>query len=89
MLGEDAVVGGVQHKTVKLVFGRHGVSAAQTNVDMKGLSLDQERKKLLRLVEEHNALSFAKHGSVTQPNQLTVYLVPGLGGALAQPLVEY
>lgn len=88
LLGGDVVVEGVHRETVGLVRGRHGISAPQTNVDKEGLNLDQERKYFLRLAEEHNALNFTKRGSVTQPNHLTAYLVRGLSGALAQPLVE-
>lgn len=88
MLGGDVVVEDVHRETVRLVRGCHGVSAPQTNVDREGLNLDQERKYFLRLVEERNALNFTKHDSVTQPNDLTAYLVRGLSGALAQPLVE-
>lgn len=71
-LGEDVAVADVQCKIVKSVLGLPGVRAAQPSVRNKDHRAGQDKKNLLRLVEEQNAQTYTKHGSVIPLNQLTV-----------------
>ena len=65
------------------MLGLPGVRAAHRSADNEDRKADQDRKNLPRLVEAHNALTCAKHGSVMATHRDIAESVLGLFGAYA------